>query len=618
MAQTTRTNPGHALGSPRSEALPERTLSRVIPRLAGPAAFSPLANTLALLPLSVGSILNEGPGTQESLPLSGYSALGSFVVASLFFLIAGATVDRLLPQPVLARAIIVLAVYGMTELIRTTMFAVILARYGVNIDVITPHRLLGGALTGMAVIGVVAIVLNDRATYVSEYRLLTSRQRELERQLTNLNFSIGAFIDQLRESVRQAVDTALAPIVDESRKRHSVREVVDDIVRVSEDVVRPLSQQVSSALPTDADDLTRARPPRVSLRRMVELTTTVAPFQPRVVSLIIFLLFFSASVFMLEWPEGPILLLSVLTLGFATHWLGQRFVQPRLASWPVATRVVIVSAVYSAGFIAGVYLLLGNRGEGLTVDRFVTLGYLVLIIEFLSWGLATIPALKQGQREILDQTVQTTSELSQVRARAEVRLLREKQRLAATVHGDVQSLLMAAALRLQHPNTSTEMAVEIVKDTRLTIGRILDRARSETPSPESLESLCQRLVEAWLGVVEVTWDVDPVIADFIERDSDLSETLWQVSREAVANAVKHGRAHAVHLTLRVSPDLSHLIFSARDNGACEQRAGRAGHGGGSRLFDAVADSWEREVDAEGVTLWMDLPLSAHPGIPVLR
>lgn len=616
MVQTTTAEaslPGRQLSAPaRREAGDNWSPGR----LAGEKAFAPTAAAVALLPLSIGSVLNDGLDKGASLPLSAYAALGALVVSFVFFVVAGGIVQRVWPEATNPRFVAVLVVYASTEILRTNMVALLLLRYAVEVDLVWPHRLLAGGLTGMAVIGVAAIVLNDRAHYVAQYRQLVFRRQELERELDNLNQNIGAFIDQLRDSVREAVDAALNPIVDDARKRHSAREIVEDIVRVSEDVVRPLSHQVSAALPADTQSVPRTRPPRVSFARLVQLTTTVAPFQPRVVSLIVFMLLFSASVFLLAFPVGALFLVSALTVGFVTHWFGQRYVQPRLPSWSLWLRVVVISAVYPAGFLITVLGLIAFREQGITVDRVSGLGYPLLIIEFLSWGLATIPAIRAGQREILEEGVETTSELAQIRARAEVRLRREKQRLAATVHGDVQSILMAAALRLQHPDTTREDALSIVSEARAAIARTLDEARmAETVWP-GLEELCQRLVDSWSGVVEISCQTDPLAREVVDRNQDLAETVWQVAREAVTNAAKHGRARSVKVAVGVSDDGHFLSFSAVDDGtrvsADELR------GGGSRLFDAVSENWTRQSGDTGTELELSIPLPVPLQVAQLR
>ena len=585
-------------------------------RLAGEKAFSPAAGAIALLPVSIGSVLNDGLDNGASLPLSSYAALGAYVIGFVFFVLAGTIVQRVWPQAAAPRVVAVLAVYASTEILRTSMVVWLLLRYAVDLDPIWPHRFLAGGLTGMAVIGVVAIVLNDRAHYVAQYRQLATRRQELERELLNLNQNIGAFIDQLRDSVREAVDAALNPIVDDAKQRHSVREIVDDIVRVSEEVVRPLSHQVSAAIPVDAERSPRTRPPRVSFTRLVDLTTTVAPFQPRVISLIIFMLLLSASIFLLSFPAGIVFLFSALAVGFVTHWFGDRFVQPRLQNWNLGLRIAAISAVYPAGFLATVLVLIAIREQGITVERVAGLGYPILIIEFLSWGLATIPAMRAGQREILEQGIQTTSELAQIRARAEVRLRREKQRLAATVHGDLQSILMAAALRLQHPDTTRQDALSIVSEARATIARTLDEARVAESVWPGLEELCQRLVDSWSGVVEVTCQTDPLAREVVDHNQDLAETVWQVAREAVTNAVKHGRARSVNVKVGVSEDGHFLSFSAVDDGTCDGTDEL--RGGGSRLFDAVSENWTRLSGDTGTALELSIPLPVPLQVAQLR
>lgn len=578
------------------------------PRFAREKAFAFRTVLIALAPLSLGSAMVEAFPAGADTPLVIYAVLVSFAVATAFFVGTGRFVNVRLSAPGAPRTAAVLLVFGLTEVLRTVAFTLILIRYDGGLELMLPHRFLAGALTGILIISLVALVVGDRAEYARQYAALGSRQAELRRELTHLTHTIDMFIEQLRDSVQQAVDAALEPLMARRDRQRPVHDIVSDIVRVSEQVVRPLTQQVANALPPPASEKTTR--PRVAPGELVRLTSLVQPFRVVLMPTVFFLLFFSASIFILPTPHGLILLGVVMGVVALTHYGGAVFVAPRLPRWSTGVRIVVVAGIYAMGFGVGALVLLSARGFGSSLDRVPTLIYMFLIVQLVSWGLATLPALRFGQLAILEKMATATSDLAQTRARAEVRLWREKQRLAATVHGDIQSILMATALRLQHPEPGRGNVTNILEETRKAIAESLRKMR-EMSSPRSFCEVKEHTSDFWAGILAITWTDDDAVEEVVSADPNLAETLWQVIREATANAVKHGRATSIDIQLAVEKSRAVLNFRAKDNGHAATSTQYSG--GGLRLFAAVADTVGMSITEGATELTLALPLSSSTG-----
>lgn len=575
-------------------------------------AFSPVTVAVALLPVSVGSVLVDGLPMGATPPLAWYAALGSFVVVFVLAVSLGAVVNRALPQPSPGRAVSVLVVYAASEVGRTMLFAWAMARNGLEFDPLLHHRILAGALTGMLLFGLVSRVVNDHSAYVADFVELTTKQRELETELKQLSSNLESFIDTLREFVAQTVDGALSPIIERFHDRKSVRKAIDDIVTLSENVVRPLSHDIYEAFPDSAVQDRRA--PRVSVTTLLSLTTTVKPFQPGLIALAFFMLLLSASMFLIPFPEGLVSLLLFTAVTAGIHWVGARYLHPRLPGWSALRRFVTIASVYAAGPL-GVLLALTALSEGgLSTGLLMTFVYVVLVVEFVSWGIAVLPALRQGQQSALGDLVATTSELSQVRSRVEVRLRRAKQRLAAVVHGDIQSILMATALKLQQKGITESDVPGIIEHARSTIATTLaDATRSEPLT--TYDAIKSGVNDAWSGLVELGWKTGRGVKKAVDTDSDLAETLWQVLREATTNAIKHGRATDVRIGLSVIGG-EHLVCEVSDNGDVRELGTRVG--GGSRLFHAVADRVELARRDQQTVLTLAIPLAGANELTPVR
>lgn len=570
------------------------------PHFAGAQAFRIHIVLIALAPLTIGSILVDGVPHSSSLSAVTFAAGLSLIVAVLFFFGGGRIINGAFPSNGMARTVLTVVVFGATEAIRTTIFSQTMAMSGAPVDILLPHRLLGGSMTGMLVIGIVSLLSADRDRYYADYERLITRQGQLTRELEALNYTISRFIDDLNTNVRQVVDTALSSLGSRDTVA-SAKDVVNQIVDVSENVVRPLSQEVVGALPRADEDVSDQ--PRVSPKRVFELMTTFAPFQPLGMPLVVFMLFFSAALFLIPGQTG--LLLIALSVGgvWLSHLIGARTLQRRLPTWPVFWRVFVTTLVYSAGFAASLGVIIVSRGYGTTLDRMSTIVYVLVIVSLVSWGLALIPAIREGQREIIADMHTATATLMQVRARNEVRLRRDKQRLSSVIHGDIQAILMATALKLQKDSYSGDALNDVITQTRKAIETSLEQA-GESPPRKTLESVTSSLTQFWEGLVAVSWEIAPGCHAVVD-DDDLPEMLFQVLREAITNSAKHGRASTVHVHLSIDSN-DHIVCRVSDNG--ESFPGNSRPGAGTQFFRAVADSVTFDRVGEETVLVLVIPL----------
>jgi signal transduction histidine kinase len=576
------------------------------PRFAGSEAFRLHIAIIALTPLTLGSILVDGVPYTTSLSTVTFAALVSVLAAVAFFLAGGSIINRVARHDGLTRTSLTVIAFGATEAIRTTVFSQTMVSSGAPLDMLLHHRLLGGSMTGMLVLGIVSLLSVDRNRYYADYARLIDRQQQLTRELEALNYTISRFIDELTTNVREVVDTALRPL-SASERATSTKDVVDHIVGVSENVVRPLSREVSAALPRV--DPQGVGQPRVSPRRVLELTTVVAPFQPIGMPLVVFMLFFSASLFLVP-PGTGIVLITISVAGvWLSHILGALFLHPRMPHWPMHWRVVVATLVYSLGFLVSLAAIIIQRGYGTSLDRLGTIVYVLAIVLLVSWGIALIPAIREGQKEIIADMLATTGSVMQVRARNEVRLRREKQRLSSIIHGDIQAILMATALKLQKDTYSHDALHEVVKQAREAIVASLDEA-TDTTSKRTLASVQNTLTDFWQGIVNVSWEVAPELHAVVDGDPDLPEMLYQVVREAITNAAKHGRASAVHIELDID-NHNHVVCRVSDDGGIHPDDERPGSG--TQFFQAVADTVtrERRGGKTVLTLLIPLPVGIH-------
>ncbi|CAA9291999.1 MAG: hypothetical protein AVDCRST_MAG61-223 [uncultured Friedmanniella sp.] len=216
--------------------------------------------------------------------------------------------------------------------------------------------------------------------------------------------------------------------------------------------------------------------------------------------------------------------------------------------------------------------LLGWIGPAFVLGAFARVHYLLFPSLYTDW-LYTGDLLRTGCHVLL--LVGATREIQQFfTAQADVAVLEDRRRLARELHdGVVQELGYIK---------STSYALSAADGPRESIlaacDRALDEARAAvhalgTPSGEPLSETLQRAVRQLTERYDV--EVDFALDDSVAVSSDQRHALVRIAREAVGNAVRHGRAQRICLTLEESADRRRM--SVRDDGC--GFATRNGHPG---------------------------------------
>ena len=186
---------------------------------------------------------------------------------------------------------------------------------------------------------------------------------------------------------------------------------------------------------------------------------------------------------------------------------------------------------------------------------------------------------------------------------------REQRRIGQDLHdGLCQHLAgieMLAQVLAQKLNTqdATARATQIAKAVREAIGQTRLLARGLSPVTLESEGLMSALAELALNTekifgVHCVFDCGEIVKF---NDHAASTHLFRIAQEAVSNAIKHGRAKKIVVTLRDLPE--HLQLSVRDNGAGFPKKFSGGNGMGLRIMQTrigmVGGSLTIEKNSDG-------------------
>jgi signal transduction histidine kinase len=219
---------------------------------------------------------------------------------------------------------------------------------------------------------------------------------------------------------------------------------------------------------------------------------------------------------------------------------------------------------------------------------------LIVILATSTFG--AVRGLTQTRLDSIATQIDSAFVESTARSLALARVLREA---SAIVHGAVQARLLGCAIAVEDAalnkdpeqfSAALARALDALENPLVSLGR---------PAAASLSEELSRRRELWDGLCEVTYTIVPNVPD-LPPESVLN--CGRIVEEGISNAVRHGDAQRVSITIDIPADTStprQLRIMIHDNGdgipSAPPRLGL-----GLRMIQSVADSWSLTTQ-DGVT-----------------
>ena len=521
-------------------------------------------------------------------------ALGGQVVLMLGFALLGRLSERV---RVGLRPLANIAVMWAALAIRGLALALLAEVLGLTQGIEVRYR-TGPAL--MAQLGML-VTIGVVASAYDRHRRLAADLEAQRRQLAEIDASMRERIDEtsrlLLARVRDSVDPLVARLdahLIRIRQGSASREVAAEINRLVDEELRPFSHRLAAEvsqppLPTPAQRRSR----RVPLPARVRVRDCLHPL---VLALICALL--SSSQSLRAFPMPTALVFPVVTGAFVLCVLAAFRALSRDRALPLAVMMVVASALVGGTLWLAVRL---QAAADLPVPGAVNVAGLAsgAILGAAACIYAAVTSRLAATRAELEASINA---LGHARGILRQHDFATRRRLSFVLHGSLQSALHAAAMRLA---ADPAPDVELIAEVRRDIESAMAKLDTEGPSGVLIIDTLSDIAELWDGSCTVRWTLDHRTLRSLTTSPAAATSVLEITRECVSNAIRHGGATDIWVTIAGVDD--EVIVTALDNGVGLSHDSKAGLG--SAMLDELSNGWVRTPEQPGTRVEVRVPLA---------
>jgi signal transduction histidine kinase len=183
-------------------------------------------------------------------------------------------------------------------------------------------------------------------------------------------------------------------------------------------------------------------------------------------------------------------------------------------------------------------------------------------------------AIAQNQADISQAQLRgIVEELRLLNSQLRQQVWLDQKMLATELHGSVQATLHATALQLSKIDNPTISDLEKVRDS---VDKALSRlGHTAYLEGESFGQVLTDIAEVWSENCRIDYHIQPQAQAALEAEQSLARSTIEVLREAITNAIKHGKAKNIKVTITMGSQLLDLVV---DNDGRELVSGPQGLG----------------------------------------
>ena len=493
------------------------------------------------------------------------------------------------------RIVLVLVTLSIASILRSTIGISAMTQWGAaRSDEVNP---VGRTVTSLLVTLGVTLTLGAAvhlARERSEARaVLLAEQRRLRELVEQTDESLRRAETELRSRASEL----LAPTISEIRvllqgdlSNAVARDVSARITEVVDEVVRPTSRQLADSPSFALRSLDLERPAVLQwLSDRLDVTKAIRPGLVWVLGWLILapgLLIIGPDWRVVGLALSSSLVVVILLYGVKSAWPKRRRRMSMASGLGILALIYFVSvAVVQSMIQQGGSVLAGHAAWSATSWKglvlWVALAFLVSVLAMLD------EHGRQNRASLAELNVELEELVA--RLRREVWLLHRSVALA--VHGPVQSALVSTAMRL----SATDRTADSVNDARRRLDQALTAIEHDHHEVLSIDDALADLIGLWNPAVKIRADVWPSAETRLAGNPGLRRCVIEICREATSNAIRHGHAALVDISLVGMGET--IVIRVSDEGDGVPASLIAGLG--SSMLDDTCLRWALINRAEG-------------------
>ncbi len=403
---------------------------------------------------------------------------------------------------------------------------------------------------------------------------------------------------ELISTVREQLEQSL------SRMKTLVRaDISAELKHMVDDVIRPLSFQISNEVKTYQPRSVVVASPRISWRVLMNNAMRTNPAHP-----------FSAAIW-LGLLVGTFLTptLGLPGLVTATALAAITFVGLTVVRllWPILPQRMPVSgrassfAVITIGLMAMCPPVMeALSGYGFTAAT-AFVGWIVLGSS-LVWTVTFVFSVRDTLRSTRETLLATVDELKREVVQLNGEMRRLQKGISRLLHGPVQQIVSAAIHRLRNGNNGRATDSRIA-DLQASIAASIQLLNEPLEASIDLATAISDFVELWDGVVQISLDFPVETRSRLLLEPVATSAIVELIREACGNAVRHGEASHIYVKVSIDESEKTCRLIVKNDGNPLPISPRPGMG--SQILDELCLSWLRTQSGEFVTLEALIPLA---------
>lgn len=456
------------------------------------------------------------------------------------------------------------------------------------------QRMLTNLLYTLLALGVTIAAVTASQEQRDRRLLLIAEQQRLRDATAAMEDRLAQAQDELRRETHEVLDPALAAVrelLESNEGQADTDRVVEALSAAVSDVIRPMSHRYSGeSQPMDALPPARDLAPVGLMSWLRDRVDAPAALRPVPITALSVLGFAMMAPIAHAPLQAYLLTLSMFAVT-AVVLLGIR------AAWPPIWRRI--PAGWAIVSLAGVCLI-AYMSLGLLFSwdawsdswmRFwlMSAGYRTI----MSVAVAMFVMVTQRRSEVDTEIAEVNIGLEHHVAAMRREAWSIRRQMSLVLHGSVQSVLVSSIMML-----SREGASHRAEEVRLRLDQALRAIDLDNEAADVVEHGLREIVGLWSPISEISVHVSPAASDALSAHPGRRSACLEIVREAVSNAVRHGRATEVQVVIDLD-EQGLVIIRVRDDGAglnAEAATGRM-RGLGSAMMDEVCLRWSRESGA---------------------